>query len=148
MFFARGTNPFVGAAPHIVPPHWQRSARSPHRPASTAPLITGAGRRGRRPLRSSIGKHSVGADAYIGPPHRTPCNPSVGATLAVARGRGRAPPLRTTRYTFFGAGVLDGPTRIFPAPPAGHTGPALQGVALSGLGGQGRPPLQPIRRGR
>ena len=33
----------------------------------TAPLVTGAGRRGRRPLRSSIGK------------------PSVGATLAVAR---------------------------------------------------------------
>ena len=30
--------------------------------------------------------------------------------------------------------------------PAGHTGPALQGVALSGLGGQGRPPLHFHRR--
>ena len=30
--------------------------------------------------------------------------PSVGATLAVARGRGFAPPLRTTRYAFVGAG--------------------------------------------
>ena len=29
---------------------------------------------------------------------------SVGATLAVAHGRGRAPPLRTTRYAFVGAG--------------------------------------------
>ena len=47
--------------------------------------------------------------------------PSVGATLAVARWRGRtpaptnrsvgadAPPLRTARYASVGAGVLDGP---------------------------------------
>ena len=35
--------------------------------------------------------------------------PSVGATLAVARGRGKAPPLRTTRYASVGAGVPDGP---------------------------------------
>ena len=34
-----------------------------------------SGRRGRRPLRNSIGKRSVGADAYIGPPHRTLKNP-------------------------------------------------------------------------
>ena len=39
-------------------------------------------------------------------------------------------------------------TGFFPHSTAGHTGPALQGVALSGPGGQGRPPLQPIRRGR
>ena len=36
----------------------------------------------------------VGADAHIVPPYRTINNASVGATLAVARGRGRAPPLR------------------------------------------------------
>ena len=35
------------------------------------------------------------------------------------------------------------PDRIFPAPTAGHTGPALQGVALSGPGGQ----LPAVRRG-
>ena len=50
---------------------------------------------------------------------RTPCIPSVGATLAVARGRGRAPPLRTTRYASVGAGVLDGPTGFFPHPRQG-----------------------------
>ena len=33
----------------------------------TVPFIKDAGRRGRRPLRNPIGKHSVGADAYIGP---------------------------------------------------------------------------------
>ena len=70
---------------------------------------------------------------------------SVGAGFYPARGRGRAPPLRTTRYAFVGADAYIGPTRIFPALTAGHTGPALQGVALSGPGGQGRPPL---RRGQ
>ncbi len=44
--------------------------RAEHRRSSTAPLVKDAGRRGRRPLRNPIGK------------------PSVGATLAVARGRG------------------------------------------------------------
>ena len=34
------------------------------------------------------------------------------------------------------------PDRFFPAPTAGHTGPALQGVVLSGPGGQSCPPLQ------
>ena len=141
---------------------------------------------------------------------------SVGATLAVARGRGRTPPLRTVplgpmtllrcpkflRCLTADAGNFDrghsltslllplaalsslptsaritallaschceGAARpwqsvplvpkaplpkggwhgeavtggFFPAPTAGHTGPALQGVALSGPGGQGRPPLQ------
>ena len=47
------------------------------------------------------------------PAHCTPCNAFVGAGFYPARGRGRAPPLRTTRYTFFGAGVLDGPTGFF-----------------------------------
>ena len=39
-----------------------------------------------------------------------------------------------------GVDAYIGPTRIFPAPTAGHTGPALQSVALPGPGGQGRPP--------
>ena len=43
------------------------------------------------------------------PAHRTTCNPSVGATLAVARGRGKAPPLRTTRYASVGADAYIGP---------------------------------------
>ena len=42
--------------------------RADHRRSSTAPLVKDAGRRGRRPLRNPIGKPSVGADAYIGPP--------------------------------------------------------------------------------
>ena len=44
--------------------------RADHHRSSTAPLVKDAGRRGRRPLRNPIGKHSVGA------------------TLAFARGRG------------------------------------------------------------
>ena len=40
---------------------------------SSAPLVTDAGRCGHRPLRNLIRKHSVGADAYIGPPHRISC---------------------------------------------------------------------------
>ena len=36
----------------------------------------------------------VGADAYIGPTYRTPCNASVGATLAVARPTQAFHPLR------------------------------------------------------
>ena len=70
----------------------------------TAPLVTGAGRRGRRPLRSSIGNPSVGATLAVARPlhlllrfrrgrclHRPATKTyllSVGATLAVARGRG------------------------------------------------------------
>ena len=48
--------------------------RADHRRSSTASLVTDAGRRGRRPLRSSIGKHSVGRGALTPPPipHRTP----------------------------------------------------------------------------
>ena len=42
-----------------------------------------------------------------------PTSISVGATLAVARGRGRAPPLRTSCNPSVGAGVLDGPTGFF-----------------------------------
>ena len=55
-----------------------------------------AGGCGHRPLRNSIGKHFVGAGFYPArgrgraPPLRTPCYASVGATLAVAR------PHRTT----------------------------------------------------
>ena len=35
--------------------------------------------------------------------------PSVGATLAVARGRGRAPPLRTAKYASVGRAALSPP---------------------------------------
>ena len=48
--------------------HWQRSVRSPHRPASTHSML-----RFRR------------GDPCGRLLHRTPCNASVGATLAVAR---------------------------------------------------------------
>ena len=34
----------------------------------TAPLVTDAGRRGRRPLRNPIRKHSVGADGPVAVP--------------------------------------------------------------------------------
>ena len=57
-------------------------------PCRAAPLITDAGRRGRRPLRISIGKQCVGVGLPDDPFYRTPCNPPVIArpvrTLAVA----------------------------------------------------------------
>ena len=49
-----------------------------------------------RPLRNSIEKHSVGAGFYP------------------ARGRGRAPPLRTTRYASVGADAYIGPPGLIP----------------------------------
>ena len=71
---------------------------------------------------------------------RTPCNPSVGAGFYPARGRGRAPPLRTSCSPSVGATLAVArpynpfrrgrcphrPEPSFPAPTAGHTGPALQ----------------------
>ena len=75
--------------------------RADHRRSSTAPLVKDAGRRGRRPLRNPIGK------------------PSVGATLAVARGRGKAPPLRTSCNPSVGADAYIGPTGYFPHPRQG-----------------------------
>ena len=104
---------------------------------------------------------------------------SVGATLAVARGRGnrrsaaggggseaisrKCPDWRPRQWPGIGwhnggqespspthhkirfrrGRCLHRPESSFPAPTAGHTGPALQGVALSGLGGQ----LPAVRRG-
>ena len=41
-------------------------------PALQSVALPGLGGQGRPPLRSSIGKRCVGADAYIGPPYRTP----------------------------------------------------------------------------
>ena len=41
--------------------------RTDHRRSSTAPLVKDAGRRGRRPLRSSIGEWCVGAGVPDGP---------------------------------------------------------------------------------
>ena len=49
-----------------------------------------------RPLRNSIEKHSVGEGFYP------------------ARGRGRAPPLRITRYASVGADAYIGPPRLIP----------------------------------
>jgi len=42
--------------------------RADHRRSSTAPLAKDAGRRGRRPLRNPIGKHSVGATLAVARP--------------------------------------------------------------------------------
>ena len=52
---------------------WHGEAVTGGVPLST-PLVTDAGRCGHRPLRNSIGKPSVGADASVRPPttHRTP----------------------------------------------------------------------------
>ena len=41
-------------------------------PALQSVALPKLGGQGRPPLRSSIGKRCVGADAYIGPPYRTP----------------------------------------------------------------------------
>ena len=132
--------------------------RAVHRRSSTAPLVKDAGRRGRRPLRNPIGKHLVGADAYIGPPYAllAMCHcetsdrchwlwqsvplaplPKGGWHGEAVTGGYLTAPLVTLRR-----GDPCGRPPI--APPAGHTGPALQGVALSGPGGQSRPPLQPF----
>ena len=66
---------FSTARPGFFPHPRQGTRALPYKIAwcRAAPLITDAGRRGRRPLRTPIGKHSVGADAHIGPPYRTPC---------------------------------------------------------------------------
>ena len=84
---------------------------------------------------SSLAK--AGGDFVFCPGHRTPCKHSVGATLAVARGRGRAPPLRTTRYTFFGAGVLNGPRPDFPRTPGRAHGPCPTRCCVIGTGRTG-----------
>ena len=52
-----------------------RRAGCPH-PAVMVRVGNGGTSR-RRPLRNSIGKRSVGADAYIGPPRRISCNLSL-----------------------------------------------------------------------
>ena len=104
--------------------------RADHRRSSTAPLVKDAGRRGRRPLRNPIGK------------------PSVGATLAVARGRGN-------RRSAASGGGSEPVSRKCPdwrvrqCPSVGwHDGgqesPApTHHQEPTAPGGQGRPPLQP-----
>ena len=68
----------VGRDPCVPPP--------PYLMFSVGATLAVARGRGRAPpLRNSIAKRCVGDDAYIVPPHRAPCNTSVGATLAVAR---------------------------------------------------------------
>ena len=66
-------------------------------PALQGVVLSGPGGQSRPPLQNPIGKRCVGADAYIGPPHRTSCNASVGATLAVARSTAPLVPLRRGR---------------------------------------------------
>ena len=61
----------------------------------------------------------VGRGALTPPPHRTPCNAFVGATLAVAR------PLHLL-LRFRRGRCLHRPDLVFFAPTAGHAGPALQ----------------------
>ena len=46
-------------------------------PALQGVALSRPGGQSRPPLRNPIGKRCVGADAYIGPPHRTPCNLSL-----------------------------------------------------------------------
>mgnify|MGYP004508218633 CR=1 FL=1 len=76
--------PFVGAAPHIVPPPvllvtLRRGDPCGRPQAGQSPAPThnketaASGGQGRPPLQNPIGKRCVGADAHIGPPHRTPC---------------------------------------------------------------------------
>ena len=97
------------------------------RPNRAALCVYRAARCGHRPLRNPIGKHSVGADAYIGPLpglHTFPCHPS-----------GRTPRSACRHRT---------------APTAGHAGPALQNARLQGgTHVSRRTPhlLYPIRRG-
>ena len=57
-----------------------RRAGRPH-PAVMVRVGNGGASR-RRPLRNSIGKRSVGADAYIGPPRRISCNLSLRSQCA------------------------------------------------------------------
>ena len=57
-----------------------RRAGCPH-PAVMVRVGNGGASR-RRPLRNSIGKRSVGADAYIGPPRRISCNLSLRSQCA------------------------------------------------------------------
>ncbi len=110
--------------------HRQRSVRSPHRPAhrtsckalslrdqfanwswqSASPVPMA-------PLPKGGWHGEAVTGGFFTPPHLL--YPSVGATLAVARGRGRAPPLRTTRYAFVGADAYIGPNQVFPHPRQG-----------------------------
>ena len=81
------------------------------------------------------------------PAHCTPCNAFVGAGFYPARGRGRAPPLRTARYTSVGAGVLDGPTGFF------RTRQGTRALPYKALRYRGRAdrvvgPYKEFRRGR
>ena len=57
---------------------------------------------------------------------------SVGATLAVARGRGRAPPLRTTNNASVGADAYIGPLYRTPCKTPCHCEPVtdVTGVAI------------------
>ena len=81
----------------------------------------------------------------IGPPYRTPCDPSVGATLAVARNlrgtgrRGRRPLRLFTGKRCVGVGLPDDPYApgLHRSLPAGHAGPALQKFSV------GRDPCVP-----
>ena len=81
----------------------------------TAPLVKDAGRRGRRPLRNPIGKHSVGA------------------TLAVARERGRAPlPYAPQDTLSLGPAFSTARPGFFPHPRQGTRALPYKNVRLQG----------------
>ena len=94
----------------------------------------------------AICSKNVGADASVRPPtlHRTPCKTPCHCETSdrchwlwqSASPSPRPPCLRglSRQSRAWGDSFL--------APTAGHAGPALQSVALPGLGGQGRPPLR------
>ena len=120
------TTLFVGADAYIGPtgyfPHPRQGTRAlPYKIAlcRAAPLMTDAGRRGRRPLRNPIGKHSVGADASVRPPipYRPSCKSNVIARAHRARGNPHPPSPRPPclKGAVRRGGVL--PRRNFPAAP-------------------------------
>ena len=105
--------------------YWQRSIRSPHRPAqpSAAPLVI----------------------CHCETSSQTGCgNPSPKPPLRKGRWReapeGSLAPL--PKGGWHGEAVTGG--FFFPTAPAGHAGLALQKIAHTTPGGQGRPPLQTI----
>ena len=92
------------------PPHSKNKAenfaiarRTARRRSSTAPLVTDAGRRGRRPLRSSVGEWCVGV-GLLDDPNRAYTAPLV-KTLSL---RGRKAPVAIRSPA---------PTHLFPHPP-------------------------------
>ena len=93
----------------------------------------------------TIYSKNAGADTPVRPPtlHRTPCNPPVIAKpVTDVTGCGNPHPPSPAPLPKGAVTAKPCLGDSFLAPTAGHAGPALQSVALPGLGGQGRPPLR------